>query len=330
MKNRLRNALGKITSKVKSNQDTDSSQSYSRNTSLRDFLYLDSERVRSFAAQLLRGIPENLVTGTGNEFLAKSGFEGNAMGMLKGKIEGDYRFFRTQNETRSFHHYLYSLFEEQLEKEKMITGIDESFDFSRWIPSNFHDGQFVKIQGVLRITDYNEIGNIMDMLPRIMETGMHLTKFGSKDGQTNDQIKQNNREQEKTLRDLRSMQLNKLTDLIHSFYGDGVRIKVVPNKNYPRNLFAGTGTRANFYDSSSGLNQKYGYEVDANWVTLGQINISETSNEPVPLSTGNDIEDGIEQLVLAMNQMTRIINSTRFPAITITPISIYRMVGKQA
>src|SRR5947208_9118423 len=66
---------------------------------LRDFFYLDIDRVRSLVAQLREGMPEAVERQTVH----------HGRGGLK-LVE--YAYERTQTETRSVHHYIFSLLEE--------------------------------------------------------------------------------------------------------------------------------------------------------------------------------------------------------------------------
>lgn len=98
-------------------------------TVVRDFMYLDWERVRSMSAQLLGGFPQDATRESGHETGARGQVEGGLPLTIKGRGEGDYRYFRTQNETRSLHHYVYSLFEERLRERGAVTEVNAGFDF---------------------------------------------------------------------------------------------------------------------------------------------------------------------------------------------------------
>ncbi len=66
--------------------------------------------------------------------------------MIRGQAGADYRYFRNANETRSFHHHVYSLVEDRLCEEKLLT-IDSKFSFNQWTENFFHDGQFIRVVG---------------------------------------------------------------------------------------------------------------------------------------------------------------------------------------
>ena len=43
-----------------------------------------------------------------------------------------------------------------------------------------------------------------------------------------------------------------------------------------------------------------------------------------PIPTGNQMEDAFEQMALLMNNAFRLANAPAFPALSLTPIAIYR------
>jgi hypothetical protein len=297
---------------------------------LRDFVYLDWERVRSLAAQLFRGVPQDATIEKSKGTTVNSEIEGGFLNFLKGAVGADYRYLRTENETRSLHHYVYSLVEEELTKNSLYTSIDAGFDFKSWTTNLFRDGQFVRVRGTVRFIDYGWTTTMIKALPGIMTVAVNMANLDlQKKDKTSKQItemKQPQKENEQILKEIKTLKLDQVADLIRSLYGDVIRIKVVPSKDFPRNLFVGSGIQGNFHDSTASLSQKYGYEVDAGWITLGQINFSDAQTEPMPIPIGNQMEDGLEQAILGLNSMMRIASSPKFPAVSFTPISVYRLL----
>ncbi|OFW61287.1 MAG: hypothetical protein A2W01_03125 [Candidatus Solincola sediminis] len=302
----------------------------SENILVRDFIYLDWERVRSLAAQLFKGVPEEAAEEKQREVTAGGRLEGGVPGILRGKTGADYRFFRSENETRSFHHHIYSITEQELSKNGMITEIDGNFVFQDWRVNYFNDGQFILATGLLRLMDYAWMSSFLEALPKMMKAAQHAESLGLKqkrDAQiiTQQQFQVKIQERQKTLKEIKEMKMDELTMLIRQLYGEVVRIKVLPSKDNPDKVLVGTGLINSFYETAASLSQKYGYEVDANWKLLGQINISSNPDEPEPIPTGNEFEDSFEQLALGLNKIIRITSSPMFPAISVTPISIYRL-----
>ncbi len=143
--------------------DRDPTSSYQK--AVRDFVYLDWERVRSLAAQLLEGIPQDQREERRHEVGGKSQIELSALTILKGQGGVDYRYFRSTSETQSFHHHVYSLFEDALIQKNLVTVIDDTLADDRWAEDFFYDGQFVLATGIVRIMDYSWVAGFMESFP---------------------------------------------------------------------------------------------------------------------------------------------------------------------
>jgi hypothetical protein len=216
----------------------------------------------------------------------------------------------------------------------MYTAIDDSFDLKNWTTNFFHDGQFIRVVGTVRFMDYGWTTTMIEALPKMMTSVQHLTSLNlqkkqSEGDSTPEQlasIGQQHKDAEQTLKQIKALKVDQFAELIKSLYGDVIRIKVVPNLQNPINLFVGSGSQENFHDSTASLSQKYGYEVDAGWITLGQINLCDAQIEPTPIPIGNQVEDALEKVILGLNSIIRIANSPKFPAISFTPISVYRLL----
>ena len=141
---------------------------------LRDFVYLDWERVRSLAAQLLQGIPQDATTQQDRTYEGKVAVEASAPFLFKGQVGGDMRLFRSEKETRSFHHYIYTLVEEKLQQTDRITEVTSKYDFdAKWREGFFRDGQFVRVTGLVRLMDYAWVSSMMEALPKMLRVAQH-------------------------------------------------------------------------------------------------------------------------------------------------------------
>src|SRR5438046_10664128 len=94
---------------------------------LRDFIYLDIDRVRSIAAQL--------------------------------------RLDSTDAPERAAREALAMTIEPALVARGNVAQIDSSFDFSKWTPDAFADGQFVRASGVVRLLDFAWLSAALGGLP---------------------------------------------------------------------------------------------------------------------------------------------------------------------
>jgi hypothetical protein len=117
---------------------------------------------------------------------------------------------------------------------------------------------------------------------------------------------------------------DELGEVVRKLYPDVVRLKVRPSPQHAAAILVGSASGAWFYDSPAALSQKYGIEIDAGWTVLGQVNNPNLTGTPQPIPVGNKMEDAFEQIALLMNGAFRLANAPAFPAISLTPIAIYR------
>src|SRR5687767_907620 len=100
---------------------------------LRDFIYLDAPRVRSLAAQLQ--------------------FESSSAAAPD----------------RAFDERLVIALEAALAARGGALQIDGDYDFARWAPDAFVDGQFVRAVGVVRLLDFAWLSLALGGLPAVLK-----------------------------------------------------------------------------------------------------------------------------------------------------------------
>ena len=126
---------------------------------------------------------------------------------------------------------------------------------------------------------------------------------------------------------MKDFKLEEFAGLMRRLYGDSIRVKVVPNKKYLDKIFVASANPGGFIDTTASINQKYGFEIDANWITFGQINTPSESTKPLSIPIGNPAEDSFEGMMLLANSISRLFSAPKFPAVQFTPICIYRICG---
>jgi hypothetical protein len=300
---------------------------------LRDFIYLDTERVRSFSAQLLEGVPDTATREAAHEVGAEATVEAGLLKVVRGQGGADYRYHRSASETRSLHHHVYSLMEEALEKAGFITTIDESFNFDDWTADSFTDGQFVRAHGAVRLIDYKRVTAQMQAMPKMMKSLQTVELANIKDKTQAGQIDaaeagRQRRELNRTSSELKALPISDITALGTQLYGgEEIRIKVRPSGAPDGHILVGSAPYNGFAENPDSLSAKYGSEIDADWVTLAQVVAPGKQAEPALMPTGNQLEDAFEEIYLTLNELSQIASSAVFPAIAMTPISIYRQMG---
>jgi hypothetical protein len=272
---------------------------------VRDFIYLDYSRVKSLAAQL--GVSEHH---------AGAGAGASAAG--PDLAERERMFFA-------------------LEAAVMGRGaaeIDPSFDFASWTPDAFSDGQFVVARGAVRLLDFSWLALALTGLPAVLKKMSKIEMAALKNSDegrrlSKTALQQRSQENMAAIAKVEELKMDELSDVVRQLYPGVVRVKVRPSPDQPRHVLIGSAYADHFYDTPAALSQKYGVEVDAGWTVLGQLNVpnpggAATQAQPIP--TGNQMEDAFEQMALLMNNAFRLANAPAFPALSLTPIAIYRTV----
>lgn len=263
---------------------------------LRDFIYLDAERVASLAAQL--------------------------------DIDTSNRSDRAADER------IFLAVEPALLQRGGALHIDKTFDFSTWKPETFRDGQVVRASGVVRLLDFAWLSAALGGLPAVLKKMSKLEMEAlrnSDEGRrmSKTALQQRSQENQVAIAKVEEFKADELGDVVRKLYADIVRIKLRPSPaDHPAAVLVGSAYSRHFYDSPAALSQKHGVEIDAGWTVLGQLNVSNPGAGPAgPLPTGNKMEDSFEQIALLMNNAFKLANAPAFPAVSFTPIAIYRTVG---
>ncbi len=282
---------------------------------IRDFIYLDIERVRSFLAQMTQGLTSERTVDSGHEIGGAVAGEGRVPFLVRGEATADYRFSRTQHETKSLHDYIFAELLNQLDDDQLLRLPQADF---RWEPEAFHDGDFVLTSGIVKIVDYESGLETLQNLPKLMRSVSKLASFGAKQGQ--------NLDVKSVESQLRSLHLSDVGSFIDQFYGGLVRIKVYPYGE-PSYVFVGTAEKASFRYSPAALSSLYGSIIDAGWQCLLQVNIGKSHTTEKFGETGSQIEDAVEMLIDQLGMLTNLAQGVQFPSIAMTPIAVYREIG---
>ena len=207
--------------------------------------------------------------------------------------------------------------------------IDANFDFSGW--SNFTDGQLVLATGTVRLLDFSWLALALGGLPAVLRKMSKIELAALKNSDegrrmSKSQLQQRGLENQTAIAKVEEFKMEELSDVVSRLYADVVRVKVRPSREHPQHVLVGSAYTKSFYDTPAALSQKYGVEIDAGWRILGQLNVPNLAGNPQPIPTGNQMEDAFEQIALLMNSAFRVANAPAPPALSMTPVAIYRAV----
>lgn len=319
------------------------SEIYMTKPLIRDFIYLDIERIRSFVAQVSGGLASERTNQAQHQVGGQGGVQGGLPFIAQASGSADYHYLRSQSETKSLHDHIFAEFYNSLKSGDHITDLSK-LDEAHWVEPSFQDSTFILTRGLLKIVDYQSIIASTQNLPTLMETLLRITalapdansqqttsasvtKGNSKNSKGNTPQSEQEKELQKIKAQIRNLPLKDFTTLVNQFYGELVRIKIFPLQSSPEKLFVGTADRTLFRYAPSALVNLYGSVIDAGWVYVLQINKG-TFHEPGLLvsQTGNAMEDSLEQMADGFSSLASITQGVKFPAVAVTPIAIYREI----
>jgi len=119
---------------------------------VRQFLYLDTEQVRSFVAQIERGLPEK------QEKVLVRRSTGGAKGSVRIPtiaevgIDGRVLWESSSTETLSMHHYLFSVFEEAVRSSQKVINIDMHTKLATCLDRLREGSAFILVRGAIQIS----------------------------------------------------------------------------------------------------------------------------------------------------------------------------------
>ena len=264
---------------------------------LRDFIYLDYERVQSVAAQLGADAPPQAAADVSD---------------------------------RAARERLFLAVEPALLAREGSAAVGPDFDFDRWSPDAFADGQFVRATGTVRLLDYSWLSMALGGLPAVLKKMSKIELAALKNSEegrrmSKTALQQKSMENQTAIARIEEFKMDELSDVVRGLYPGVVRVKVRPSpEGHPQHVLVASAYADYFYDSPAALSQKYGVEVDAGWAVFGQLNVPNPAPPPQPIRVGNQMEDAFEQMALLMNNAFRVASAPAFPALSLTPLAIYR------
>jgi hypothetical protein len=122
--------------------------------------------------------------------------------------------------------------------------------------------------------------------------------------------------------------VKRISELVDKLYSGVSRVKIFPFVGDDQHRFVGTATHEFFAPAPSNPLVSSGLLSAASWYVMGLVNrASPDSSMPSPRGTegsAQNLEDSLEQVVFAMQGISKFTLSILFPAVSIVPIAIYR------
>lgn len=298
----------------------------------RDFIYMDTERLKSIVAQLNQGLIEsasNTTTDT-NGVKANAGVE--FLKILKAGTEGSLLFQNQATENHTMHDYLYNLAEASLKVENLLTDIPKDLKADDVLNptldrSKLSSTSFILVRGKTIINDFTYMKKFLDNFDNILKSIITGEQSSKKEFEKMSQ-KERNRLVSERVNEYNLPKDVKMAvkTFLDNFYKDRIVIKNIPFVSTPNFRFVGTLNQLYLRESIENIIYKYGTAPQEDWFMFAQIaSIPTNEKNEVDISLEhNNLESSMQGVFDALRDVEKAGLSISFPEIAVTPIAIYR------
>lgn len=298
----------------------------------RDFIYMDTERLKSIVAQLNKGLIESTSTTVtdGDESKINAGVD--FLKILKVGSESSFLWQNQATESHTMHDYLYNLAESSLNEKDLLTNIPGDFGIENIsnpdkMAGNLTSTSFILVKGKTIINDFTYMQRILENFDDILKSVITGEQSADKKFEKAKQTQRNKMVQERINEYNLPKDIKKaLQVFLKNFYNDRVVIKNIPFVERPNFRFVGTLNKLYLRESIENIIYKYGTAPQDDWYMFAQIaSIPNKTTDAVDLSFNqNDLEKGLQTVFDALRDIEKSGLSISFPEIAVTPIAIYR------
>lgn len=294
---------------------------------IRDFIYLDVDRLKSIISQVDEGLV-NLseeVKSTTDE--VDSSVEAGVLSILKGFVGAKYISQNQDTNTKSFHDFIYNKVESALTEADLLTHIPEKDTGSditnESVRDSLNNTAFVLAKGKVVINDFNNMNIFLEKFNTVIDFLAHCTSLTLPEDTSPHKKKQAKNEVKESKMDKKM--IDGFQMFFDTFYKDRVVIKMLPFENKTEFILVGNLNEKYLRDDISSITYKYGTAPISEWTIFCQVASIPPKERKVPqITTGSEIESGIQGVFDAYRTIESLAQSVVYPEIAITPIAIYR------
>ncbi|EHI9278356.1 DUF6414 family protein [Vibrio vulnificus] len=309
---------------------------------IKNFIYLDEEKMYSLSSQLFEGITEYVLNETASDNHESETQKGP---VGSGKVLADVIISSSRaTEKKFFHDYSYTLFENHLLEEKRVLDLTRSTFTLDELKTSITDFSFIKIKAKSTFNDINKITELFSEFNTIGEAIAHVTSFErintlnaeleSLKQQAPDKNKRSKLETEhKELTNLKSLakktglyQDQKFLDNLGLLTKYGFSDQFEITQSIGEAFFTSCLKRDYLRESEDILVKKYSRKTEKEVVILGIISQAFSGNEVKLSGEGQDYSNMKAALLNLVDHLTNIENSIsgkQDNEVVVDPIAVY-------
>lgn len=305
-----------IFSRIKSRFSAHPQNEVIEHSHIRDFIYLDIERIRSYISQVYGGLTIERTSRLEHSNTVQGSMAVTVPLAFKASADLSKYILKSDAETKSLHDQIFDQFYQALLFTKSLRHITDA-DSDRWDKTIFNDGIFLSVKSVITITDYKYVSNFAKKFQEITSMLSRTASAGSNLQQKQQAIT--------NLKESQKIPTKDIAGIIDQFYGDVISIDFFPFKEDAEKIFVGSAERDLFRRSPKDLLTCYGPTIDAGWNAVLQVNRGEYPKNKILVGhTGSDIDIAIKQVISAISVVLQTTQTINFPAVSVIPIAIFR------
>jgi hypothetical protein len=292
---------------------------------IRDFIYLDIERLKSIIAQVEEGVTTSTSKSKTNTQEGSANLEGGILGFLKAAGGTSFLWENKNTETKSLHDNIYNKVEKALIDNKLLIIIRDYIKEEDINKEKFRDmlaeNLFILTSGKININDFAQMRMILEKYNDIGKFIANCSIKGTPQYQKSDQFKKIKSELK-----IEHWMKEGLELFFDTFYKNRIVVKLIPFNDYPDFRFVGNLNKRFLRDDISSIIYKYGTAPVSEWTIFGQIASIPPKNRSSikPEIGGSELEVAIQKMFDSLREVEIIAQSVVYPEISITPIAIYR------
>jgi hypothetical protein len=307
---------------------------------VRDFIYLDVDRLKSILAQIDKGYIEQQASTRAQAKTGSAGAEAAIPGLVKLGGTGQLVWSQQATETRTLHDHIYAYVEERLKSERLILDLNERLDEASWLDPDARatvaSTAYVLVRGRMVFNDLErmrtvlrEVNDIVRLVAKVSLPETPQLPEPLNRAQRRQELRSAPRVSGSAQPEVISSDLQELLEKIfHTLMPARYVAKVFPFPSQPEARITASLDQTQWLrESPNGIIYKFGTAPSQQWTLFGQV---ASIPEPVPddsgpvWSLGGSLDVALAQVFRGMRELDRMAGSVSYPEIAVTPIAIYR------
>lgn len=296
---------------------------------VRDFIYLDIERIRSLVSQLEEGLVESFSKSLGSEASVSAGIKGSALGLIKGEGGLESLWRRDSSENKTLHDYAYSKLEKiLLESDLLVQCGKEQLDYpaARVFRAELTSTSFLLLDAAVELNDFTRMKVILSNFNNIAEFLAWTQSVAAGEVAGNAVKKASAAPKSKNEMQLDARLTKGLQLVIDTLLGGKLVLRANPfSPDVPIN-FVGVLREDCLRERMSDLLTKYGSRPVQRWRLFCQVaSLDPHDSTQLPMaSEAGGMGAAFVKMFDAIRAVDRTVQPYGYPDVTVTPIAVYR------